>query len=286
MVAVQGRRTAVVRAPAHRPRVVACALRVAFGSLVFGLMSGCVVPVQEPAEKFSGTVATQPYVPDQQALMRYITGQTDGLPPGLPPDQAESWQQMRTDVLAKSSQHEALTTAGSEALQAHLRLPEGYSDSIAEARIPRPVVITTEFAAGSKTRAALADHPTQIRANQYSRIRVIRALLQAKVLQRILPTDDRSSPLVTSDTLFLHVEHTEIEDSEKAGRLGLQSYYADQYVGVLRDGTGKEARSQFEVVDPVSMDRERFMRPSAQRERFDAQVEGLAKALGPAIIEC
>ena len=294
MDAKQGRRTVVVGTLARRSGVFTWALCLALGSLMIGLMSGCVVPLEEPTARSPGIATAGPYVPDQQALMRYIRGQTDELPPGLPPAQAEIWKQSRKQVQQSAGVAEIQGEDRADEViaeyqqEAFLRLPEGYSEAIADAKIPRPVLATARstasFGAGLGAAAEGTGKAWETKlgaskalaqeADKKARISVMRALLAEKTFQRILPTEDPESPLVTDDALFLHVH---MHDT-----FGSAALVACK--GSLRDRAGK--KGVFEFTFTVSVDYSGAQtapeRSLQTQERRDARFRA---GLVPAIME-
>ena len=260
---------------------------------MLGMMSGCVVPIEDATTQSSGATTAQPYVPDQQAFLRYISGQTDELPPRLPPGQAELWQQsrrqMQQSARAGDTHADAVSGVVAEHQQeAYLRPPEGYSEAIADAKIPRPVVLTVRstasFGAGLGTAAGDmgkgwettlgASQGYSKEADKKARISVMRALLAEKTFRRILPTGDPESPLVTDDALFLHVH--------------MHDTFGDQPVvackGSLRDRAGKKGvfGFTFTVFVDYSGAQTAAERSLQVQKGRDAQFRA---ALAPAVLE-
>lgn len=295
---------AVTGTLACRSRVCRWAFCLALGLLMAGMMPGCFL---EQSAAF-----------DVQAFERYITGQTDELPPNLPPDEVESWKQSRremeqakTEMQATIQHDEKVNAAYAEVHQELMRLPEGYSQPITGAEIPRPVVVTATYslglavptadvlklarpspggegASGAQARqmeSALAglagmmqrqssSHAQKQEMGTYGRVRVIRLLLEDKTFEQILATSDPESPLVTDDALLLHVDQTE-------GR----------WSGVLRDQKGRQASFEFPVVrrsftsDDSGSESARG-EVSYQRQLLAENMAMFKKAFVPAIMEC
>ena len=232
------------------------------GLVTLGLTSGCVTYAPSVSDK---------------ATEAYLLGQTDELPPGLPPEMAAYVKQSRKEVEQGMRDGrksvERSTAASAQAEQEYLRLPEGYSAPILDAKIPCAVVVTgtgsldvagtfgsslvgipesagaaftaklkadmeveKARAAASERRQASSQASVEGRRRQ-ARIRAVHALLHGKVFRQILPTEDMSSPLVTDEALFLHVDQTMGVEMKQTATVmvGMQT---ERWSGVLRDVRG------------------------------------------------
>ena len=260
-------------------------LRLVAVLVTLGVMSGCMLL-------------------DEQALIQHMMGQTDEV--AADPQQAES-QQVDSDRLEEES-----STAKAQAEQEYMRLPEGYSEPVSGAKVSRPVVVTGTYsteavsldpAAKGVPKAAMEMVNSVVAAaesrqtssqagleerKRYARTRAVHVLLQLKAFRQILPTEDMSSPLVTDDTLFLHMEQTGGVDIKQGPTMagGMVAELWEGWTGVLRDGTGKQSRFEIKVVHPLAVEPSETTSVEAWRRKLGEDIARVARALGPAIVKC
>ena len=280
------------------------------GPLTLGLTSGCVS-----------------YAPpvSHEAMEAYLMGQTDEIPPGLPPEVTQQLEQSRSQLQQEKQvswlEMQKSTSANAEAQRDSLRLPEGYSDPVSDAMVSRSVVVTAagsaDFGGGldstlaempegvdgalmaklkagvavQKERAAAAEHREASSAagaegrRRYARIRAVQALLKAKVFRQILPTEDPSSPLVTEEALRLHIDQTTGMEMKQSGTM-MVGMHTERWSGVLRDASGKRATFAFKVAHPLDGEAFDQANVEALRQQEARKSARIAEALGPAIVKC
>lgn len=267
--------------------------------LGLGMVSGC-------------SSSISPYEYDFGSMFDYARGEIE-LPSDLPPDLVDEWNEYRAEWrqaqqgTGKDPMENRRVMAWTLAQLEYMRLPEGYSEPVQDARIPRSVLVTGDTSvdhagsvpdqAGAAGQSAVAvaerswdrfasSQPGIQGMKRYARIRAVHALLQGKVFRQIVPCGDTSSPLVTDDALLLHVElvHGAEWEQTEGGRARVPT---EQWRGVLRDVGGRKAGFTIKVARHWEKPPVGQVEVEEAVRQFEARYfSGIVQALGPAIVKC
>ena len=175
--------------------------------------------------------------------------------------------------------------AAAQGMQDAMRLPEGYSDPIPNPKIPHAVLVTAGFAEPNGLGTIMSSDGAKQQMQRAARVSVIRVLLEGGTFQRILPTEDGTSPLLTDDTLLLHISAGR---ATWTGRTTSDSTrMTTAYTGFLRRRDGKQAMISCEVHHDIhagAQDLAAMSDPENMRRQQAEHVTRIREGLEPQIL--